>query len=184
MAAASPRGQSRRSRQTTAAMGDGDSRARGERASSSSGRHPFGTSCARRGLTARATARRAAPTGLAPSGSGRASCVARPAARSERFGYSALWLAAAGGPDARVDGVDRFEEHVRTARAFADDAGLADRLDLRVGEAADRLDALAGPYDLVHDDAWFASEPPYLERLLALVARGSRTLRASFPRMR
>jgi caffeoyl-CoA O-methyltransferase len=88
------------------------------------------------------------------------------------FGYSALWLAAAGGPDAHVDGVDRFEEHVSVARTFAAGAGLADRIDVRAGEVAERLEALAGPYDLAHDDAWFAHEPPYLERLLAIVAPG------------
>jgi predicted O-methyltransferase YrrM len=88
------------------------------------------------------------------------------------FGYSALWLAAAGGPDAHVDGVDRFKEHVRVARTFAAEAGLADRIDVRAGEVAEQLERVAGPYELVHDDAWFAHEPPYLERLLAVVAPG------------
>jgi predicted O-methyltransferase YrrM len=88
------------------------------------------------------------------------------------YGYSTLWLADAGGPDAHVDAVDRFPEHVDAARRFAADAGLAARTRFVAGDVVSALGELDGPYDLVHDDAWFASEPPYRERLLALVRPG------------
>jgi len=88
------------------------------------------------------------------------------------LGYSALWLAAAAGPDGRVDTIDRFTEHAALARRFAADAGLSDRLNVIEGEGVDVLPALTGPYDLVHDDGWFAEEPPYLERMIELVRPG------------
>ncbi len=85
------------------------------------------------------------------------------------LGYSALWLARSGGPSSRVETIDRFGEHVDLARRYATEAGLADQLDVIEGEGADVLQTLAGPYDLVHDDGWFAEEPPYLERMIDLL---------------
>ena len=41
------------------------------------------------------------------------------------LGYSALWLAHAGGPSSRVETIDRFGEHVELARRYATEAGLA-----------------------------------------------------------
>lgn len=88
------------------------------------------------------------------------------------LGYSALWLARAAGPDGQVDTIDRFQEHVQLSRGFAAEAGLADRLDVIQGEAADVLESLTGPYDLVHDDGWFGEEPPYFERVVDLLRPG------------
>jgi predicted O-methyltransferase YrrM len=88
------------------------------------------------------------------------------------FGYSALWLASACEGVARIEAIDRFPDHVSRAVEFAKSAGLSDRVDFIVGEVADVLDRVAGRYDLVHDDAWFASEPPYLERVIELLRPG------------
>lgn len=87
------------------------------------------------------------------------------------LGYSALWLAAADLP-AHVETIDRFPEHVSRARGFAKEAGLADRLRVIEGEGEDVLGSLAGPYDLVHDDGWFAQKPPYYDRLIELLRPG------------
>jgi predicted O-methyltransferase YrrM len=93
------------------------------------------------------------------------------------LGYSALWLAEAAGRYGRVDTIDRFADHVALARQFAADAGHADRIRVIEGEGVDVLDTLSGPYDLVHDDGWFAQEPPYLERMIDLLrSRGLLTL--------
>jgi predicted O-methyltransferase YrrM len=88
------------------------------------------------------------------------------------FGYSALWLAEAAGAGARIDAIDRFEEHVARAREFADAVGLGDRIRFLAGDAVEVLHQLDGPYDLIHDDGWFAGEPVYFERMLALLAPG------------
>lgn len=88
------------------------------------------------------------------------------------FGYSALWLASACERAARIEAIDRFPEHISRAVEFARSAGLADRIDFITGEVAHVLDRVAGPYDLIHDDAWFASEPPHFERMIELLRPG------------
>jgi predicted O-methyltransferase YrrM len=85
------------------------------------------------------------------------------------FGYSALWLASAG---ARVEAIDRWPEHIATAEECAAHTGLADRIEFMAGEVSEVLDRLVGPYDLIHDDAWFAVKPPYFERVIELLRRG------------
>jgi predicted O-methyltransferase YrrM len=88
------------------------------------------------------------------------------------FGYSALWLAVAAGAGAHVDAIDQFEEHVAAGRQFAAGAGLAERISFIAGEASAVLLRLAGPYDLIHDDGWFAAQPPYFERVVELLRPG------------
>lgn len=88
------------------------------------------------------------------------------------LGYSALWLAEAGGPRARVLAIDRFEEHVDLARDLARHHRLDGRITFVSGEATEHLSTHQGPFDLIHDDAWFAAEPPYLERMVALLRPG------------
>ena len=41
-----------------------------------------------------------------------------------------------------------------------------------VGEVADVLGDIEGPVDAIHDDAWFASAPPHLERMIGLLRPG------------
>jgi len=88
------------------------------------------------------------------------------------FGYSALWLASAAPPGARVDAVDQFEEHLIAARKFVAGARLADRVQFIAGDVHEVLRRLEGPYDLVHDDAWFGAQPAYFERVLDLLRPG------------
>jgi predicted O-methyltransferase YrrM len=88
------------------------------------------------------------------------------------FGYSALWLAEAAGAEGQVEAIDRFPEHLRVAQHFAERAGLAQRIAFIPGEAAEVLTRLVGPYDIVHDDGWFASQPAYFERVVALLKPG------------
>jgi predicted O-methyltransferase YrrM len=88
------------------------------------------------------------------------------------IGYSALWLASAGADDARVVAIDRFAEHVAIGEGVAAEAGLADRISFVHGDVSEVLEDLDGSYDLIHDDAWFAFEPPYLERAIELLRPG------------
>ncbi len=121
------------------------------------------------------------PCGLYPAGPAVMSLVAQlvRAARAHRvldlgcgFGYSTLWLAAAGGPSARITAIDQFTEHIEQAEAFAEQFGLAGRIEFVVGDVASVLATLNGPFDLIHDDAWFASAPPYLEAMLGQLTAG------------
>jgi predicted O-methyltransferase YrrM len=88
------------------------------------------------------------------------------------LGYSALWLADAAGPEGRIQTIDRFAGHTELARRFVAEAGLAERLEVLTGEGEQLLTTLEGPYDLIHDDGWFAREPPYLERAVDLLRPG------------
>lgn len=88
------------------------------------------------------------------------------------IGYSALWLASAGGDGSLVQAIDRFAEHVAIGKEVTDEAGISDRISFIHGEVVEVLDQLEGHYDLIHDDAWFAREPPYLERAIDLLRPG------------
>jgi predicted O-methyltransferase YrrM len=87
------------------------------------------------------------------------------------LGYSTLWLAAAAPPKAIVTGIDGDEEHCNRAREFARAHGLAGKTRFMTGEVSSALEVIDGPFDFVHDDAWFASKPPHYERVLALLRR-------------
>ncbi|HEY5640360.1 MAG TPA: class I SAM-dependent methyltransferase [Dehalococcoidia bacterium] len=88
------------------------------------------------------------------------------------LGYSALWLADAIGEDGHVETIDRFPEHIEEIDGYAERFGLMDRVTALQGEGAELLRDLQGPYDLIHDDGWFAVQPPYYERLAGLLRPG------------
>ena len=96
------------------------------------------------------------------------------------LGYSALWLAEAAGLEGRVETIDRFPEHARLAEDYASAAQLASRITVIVGEGSDVLQTLTGPYDLIHDDGWFAEEPPYFERMVNLLRAGGLLLMSNW----
>ena len=88
------------------------------------------------------------------------------------LGYSALWLADALPPDGRLETIDRHAEHVGLIDAYAAQFGLTGRLVAIHGEAEDILQALAGPYDFIHDDGWFGEQPAYYDRMVELLRPG------------
>lgn len=92
-------------------------------------------------------------------------------------GYSSLWLADALPPGGRLLALDIDEEITQRARADWAAAGLADRVELRIGPALEALDAeiaagMAGRYDFVFIDADKSGYIDYYERGLALLASG------------
>ena len=88
------------------------------------------------------------------------------------LGYSALWLASAAGPYGRVETIDRFPEHIGEIDTYARAHNLETRITAIAGEGSDVLASLPGPYDLIHDDGWFAQQPPYYDRLVELLRPG------------
>ena len=92
-------------------------------------------------------------------------------------GYSALAVAAALPEDGRLVCCDTSDEWTQIARRYWREAGVADRIDLRLGPAADTLAALArdpGPdtFDFAFVDADKPGYDTYYERCLMLVRRG------------
>ncbi len=88
-------------------------------------------------------------------------------------GYSSLCIARALPPDGRLICLDKDAEWTTIARKYWAKAGLADRIDLRLGPAADTLKNLEPglEFDLVFIDADKAGYDTYYELLLPRVRR-------------
>ncbi len=88
-------------------------------------------------------------------------------------GYSSLAVALALPPDGRVVACDISADYTAVARRFWADAGVADKIDLRIGPAADTLAQLvenaAGTFDLAFIDANKEQYDTYYEHCLTLV---------------
>ena len=92
-------------------------------------------------------------------------------------GYSSTAMALAQPADGRVVCCDVSEEWTDIARRAWTDAGVADRVTLRLGPAVDTMDALlaegeADSYDLAFIDADKPNYDNYYERALQLVRAG------------
>ncbi|MFY9714845.1 MAG: O-methyltransferase [Microbacterium sp.] len=78
-------------------------------------------------------------------------------------GYSTIWLARAVGEGGSVLTVEAEPGNAAIARASIDAAGVGERVDIRVGRAADVLPTLVGGFDLVFIDADKESNTIYLD---------------------
>jgi predicted O-methyltransferase YrrM len=91
-------------------------------------------------------------------------------------GYSTIWLGRALPADGRLISLELDPRHAEVARANLARAGLADRVEVRVGPALESLAQLAerdeGPFDLIFIDADKANYPAYLEWALRLARPG------------
>ncbi len=92
-------------------------------------------------------------------------------------GYSALVVALALPADGRVVACDISEEFTAVARRYWAEAGVADKIDLRLGPAVETLDALiaeglSGAFDFMFIDADKQGYDAYYERGLALLRPG------------
>jgi predicted O-methyltransferase YrrM len=92
-------------------------------------------------------------------------------------GYSAIWLARALPPGGRLVPLEYDPKHAAVARDNVEHAGLADRVEVRVGRAIDLLAELeregAGPFDMVFIDADKAPYAEYFQAALRLSRRGT-----------
>jgi caffeoyl-CoA O-methyltransferase len=81
-------------------------------------------------------------------------------------GYSSISMALNLPGDGRIISLDVDEETTAIARRYADEAGVADRIEYRVGPALDTLPDLDGPFDLVFIDADKENYVDYYENVL------------------
>jgi predicted O-methyltransferase YrrM len=92
-------------------------------------------------------------------------------------GYSTIWLARALPPDGKVVTLEVERKHADIAHANFVRAGVADRIELRLGRALDTLPRLAaerrGSFDFVFIDADKSAIPEYFEWALKLTRSGS-----------
>jgi predicted O-methyltransferase YrrM len=92
-------------------------------------------------------------------------------------GYSTIWMARALPEGGRIVSLEFNPKHADVARGNLENAGLLDRVEMRVGRAIDSLPVLessgAGPFDLIFIDADKPSNPQYLEWALKLSRPGT-----------
>ena len=92
-------------------------------------------------------------------------------------GYSAIWLARGLSADGRLLSLEADPAYAELARANLARAGLAEKVEVRVGRAQDTLPELiaqgAAPFDLIFIDADKPSTPDYYQWSVELARRGS-----------
>ncbi len=90
-------------------------------------------------------------------------------------GYSTIWLARALDEGGKLITLEANAGYAKIALNNIANAGLADRVDLRLGPALDSLPTLAadGPFDLVFIDADHVNMAEYFQWALRLSHRGS-----------
>ncbi len=92
-------------------------------------------------------------------------------------GYSSIWLARGLSDGGRVTTLELDPGHAEVARRNFGNAGLGDRIDVRVGPALETMAALhaegAGPFDLVFIDADKPRTPDYFEWAVKLGRAGT-----------
>jgi caffeoyl-CoA O-methyltransferase len=85
-------------------------------------------------------------------------------------GYSSISMALALPSGGRVITCDVNEETTAIARRYAEEAGVADRIDFRLGPALDTIAGLDRPFNLVFIDADKENYVNYYEATLPLLA--------------
>ena len=87
-------------------------------------------------------------------------------------GYSSISMALALPSGGRVITCDVNEETTEIARRYAEEAGVVDRIDYRLGPGLETIAQLDGPFDLVFIDADKPNYVNYYEATWALLAEG------------
>ncbi|HET9324126.1 MAG TPA: class I SAM-dependent methyltransferase [Gaiellaceae bacterium] len=87
-------------------------------------------------------------------------------------GYSSISMALALPDGGHITSLDVNPETTEVARRYAAEAGVADLIDFRIGNAVETIEKLGGPWDLVFIDADKASYVSYYEAVLPRLAAG------------
>lgn len=88
------------------------------------------------------------------------------------YGYSGIHLARAMDPDGLLFTFELNPERAAIARQHFAQAGLADRVNVMVGDASRLLHKVAGPFDLIFQDGDKLRYEPMLDRIVALLRPG------------
>jgi caffeoyl-CoA O-methyltransferase len=85
-------------------------------------------------------------------------------------GWSGIEMARGLPTGATIVALDVNPETTAIAKRYAEELGVADRIDYRVGDAKELLRELEGPFDLVFIDAWKPDYVEYYEAVLPKLA--------------
>jgi predicted O-methyltransferase YrrM len=88
------------------------------------------------------------------------------------IGYSGIWLAGALPAHGMLLTMEMDEERARVARQNFSRAGLAERVNVMVGDASRMLAKVSGPFDVIFQDGDKLQYGPMLDRLVGLLRPG------------
>ena len=88
------------------------------------------------------------------------------------IGYSTIWLARAAGPKGKVIYTDGDPEKAQQARDYFRRAGVAKRIEVRVGNALELVKKAPGSFDLIFNDVDKHQYPDALHAALPKLRRG------------
>lgn len=88
------------------------------------------------------------------------------------IGYSTVWMATALPAPGLLVTLERDPARAAAARAYMREAGVDDRVNVMIGDAARYLYKLAGPFDLIFQDGDKTSYGPLLDTLVGLLRPG------------
>ncbi len=88
------------------------------------------------------------------------------------IGYSTIWLARAAGTKAKVIYTDGDPEKARRAKEYFRRAGVAKRIEIKVGDAMALLKKTPGSFDLIFNDVDKHQYPDALRAALPRLRRG------------
>jgi len=90
-------------------------------------------------------------------------------------GYSGIWMARALPPDGRIISLELSAKHADVARQNFQQAGVGNRVEVRVGPALETLPTLSheAPFDLIFIDADKDNYPAYLDWAIKLSRPGT-----------
>src|SRR5260370_38947130 len=88
------------------------------------------------------------------------------------IGYSTIWLARGAGPKGKVIYTDGDPEKARRAKDYFQRAGVAKRIEVRVGDALELLKKSPGTFDLIFNDIDKHQYPAALGMALPKLRRG------------
>lgn len=88
------------------------------------------------------------------------------------IGYSGIWLAGALAPGGMLLTMEADEQRAREARENFTRAGMADRVNVMIGDAQRTVAKVAGPFDLIFQDGDKKTYTAMLNRLVSLLRPG------------
>lgn len=88
------------------------------------------------------------------------------------IGYSTIWLARAAGPKGKVYYTDGNEANAERARGYFRKAGVAKRIEVKVGNAIQLVKKAPGKFDLIFNDVDKHQYPDALRAALPKLKRG------------
>ncbi|HEV8345242.1 MAG TPA: O-methyltransferase [Vicinamibacterales bacterium] len=88
------------------------------------------------------------------------------------IGYSGIWMAGGLPPDGSLLTIEMDRDRAREARDNFARAGVADRVNVIVGDSKLMVAKVSGPFDLIFQDGDKQQYSPLLDRLVALLRPG------------